>query len=105
MRQWTATIAGGLPYVTLTAVARLVEQSGGLLDERKVRTALADAKVTVIEPPWVVPLTPPVPTAVVLPAQLQVLGLTLSPELVFPDGALAKGYRRRRGFSWPTTAG
>lgn len=98
LRQWAKTIAGDIPRVTGATLSRLAEMTDGLLDERQVRAELAKAKVSVIEPDWPVPSHPPVATAVVLRTHLNVLGLTLSPQLIFPDGTLAKGYTLKGGF-------
>jgi hypothetical protein len=98
LRQWVTTIADDVPRVTGAILTRLVEMTDGLQDERQVRAELAKAKVTVIEPAWQVPPRPPVATAVVMRTHLSLLGLALSPQLVFPDGTLAKGYVLKGGF-------
>ena len=98
LAQRAASLAQSLPCVTLAMVERLVEDGGGLLDEREVRAVLRAQNVTVIDPPWQVPTAPPLPVARSLGDHLTLLGLRLSVELVLGAEGLREGFSVKGGF-------
>ncbi|GID31111.1 hypothetical protein [Paractinoplanes brasiliensis] len=95
---WIATVAAGVPYVTRGALAHFVRLGGGILTEKEVRKALADGGVKLIDPEWDLPSQAPVPAAGAVPRNLRVLGLRLSPQVVFAAEALDGGFRIKDGF-------
>ena len=95
---WIAKVRAGIPYVTAAAVSHLVDLGGGLLTDKDVRQALAQGGVKLIDPEWDVPDRPPVPAAVAMPRSLHLLGLRMSPQVVFPPESLAGGFRIKDGF-------
>jgi len=93
-----AVIARGIPSLPKAGLAHLAAQSGGLLTEEDVRGRLAKGGVTVIDPEWDIPATLPEPSAATIGSKLRLLGLRISPQVVFGPAAVAGGFRAKDGF-------
>ncbi|MDT4994578.1 MAG: hypothetical protein QOH97_4470, partial [Actinoplanes sp.] len=93
-----AVIARGIPSLPKTGLAHLAAQSGGLLTEEDVRSRLAKGGVAVIDPEWDIPATPPEPSAATMGSKLRLLGLRISPQVVFGPAVVTGGFQAKDGF-------
>lgn len=98
LAQRAKSIADSLPCIPVATLARLAEEVAGVLEENEVRDVVVKAGVTVIDPPWVIPARPPLPSARYLEGHLKVLGLRLSIEAVLGDEGMREGFAVKRGF-------
>ncbi len=84
-------------HVGPAAIARLREAAGAGLSDEQVRSALAKARITVIDRLPALPLTPP-PNYARLGPELRTIGLWLSAEVIFGAAAVRAGFRVLHGF-------
>ncbi|WP_430786425.1 hypothetical protein [Actinoplanes sp. G11-F43] len=98
LTQRVTSIAKTLSCVTLDTVRRLVEDGGGVVEEREVRDALRKQGIRVVDPPWRIPSGPPLPTARKLAELLTLLDIRLSVELILGTDGLRQGFTLKDGF-------
>ncbi|HEX6755873.1 MAG TPA: hypothetical protein VF109_07990, partial [Mycobacteriales bacterium] len=96
--QLVRALAEGSPCISRSRLAALLDAVGGLLDERSVTEVLRRHKLEVIERPWELPAVPAGNKHKDLAANLSVLNLRLSTELVLGTEAVRRGFRLRGGF-------
>ncbi|GIF26532.1 hypothetical protein BJ973_000976 [Actinoplanes tereljensis] len=99
-----ALVAKGIPLLTRAALEHLVAENGGVLSADEVRARIKLGGVTIIEPPWDIP-DRPAESAIALPPKLRLLGLRISPEVVFSRERLAAGFTLKQGFQLTADGG